>query len=402
MKMLNQQVIKENNLKQIFSMIADHKGISRARLAAATGLSKSTVSVLVEELLEQGYLIDEGTVNVGGQGHKPNSLRVNGEGNRIAVIHWHRKRMHLGLVGLDGKMDHFRSRMFAQEEDYVEQIVSAYRNLTASLEVGGGSPRILGLCFLVPGMVDASRERLVSSVLQLKPNAWVLKRLRSAIADVPMAFFNDTACFAYAEKIRHGIDERPSAFVNMSGGVGAVLFQAGEMLRGAAGMTTQFGHLSVVRGGMLCQCGNRGCLEGRIGEKALTERAKDFLSQQELAAAGEITYERIGSRADMGDREYQHLAAALAEDLAFALGSLISIYNVDRVILGGRAGNLGNFFLEALQKRLRVSGFREFVSVCEVKYSRVPEHGGYEGAARYFMDRHYQFSEDMSGKLILK
>ena len=117
MKMLNQQVIKENNLKQIFSMIADHKGISRARLAAATGLSKSTVSVLVEELLEQGYLIDEGTVNVGGQGRKPNSLRVNGEGNRIAVIHWHRKRMHLGLVGLDGKMYHFRSRMFAQEED---------------------------------------------------------------------------------------------------------------------------------------------------------------------------------------------------------------------------------------------------------------------------------------------
>ena len=278
MKVLNQQVIRENNLKQIFGIIADQKGISRARLASVTGLSKSTVSVLVEELLEKGYLIDEGTVDVGGQGRKPNSLRVNGEANRIAVIHWHRKRMHLGLVGLDGRMDHFRSRMFLQEDDYVEQMVSAYRNLTASLEVGGGNPRILGLCFLVPGMVDASRERLVSSVLQLKPNAWVLKRLRAAIAEVPMAFFNDTACFAYAEKIRHGIDERPSVFVNMSGGVGAVLFRAGEMLRGADGMTTQFGHISVVRGGMLCQCGNRGCLEGRIGEKALTERAKDFLS----------------------------------------------------------------------------------------------------------------------------
>lgn len=398
MKVLNQQVIRENNLKQIFGIIADQKGISRARLASVTGLSKSTVSVLVEELLEKGYLIDEGTVDVGGQGRKPNSLRVNGEANRIAVIHWHRKRMHLGLVGLDGRMDHFRSRMFLQEDDYVEQMVSAYRNLTASLEVGGGNPRILGLCFLVPGMVDASRERLVSSVLQLKPNAWVLKRLRAAIAEVPMAFFNDTACFAYAEKIRHGIDERPSVFVNMSGGVGAVLFRAGEMLRGADGMTTQFGHISVVRGGMLCQCGNRGCLEGRIGEKALTERAKDFLSQRELAGAGEVTYERIGSRADMGDSEYQ----ALAEDLAFALGSLIAVYNVDRVILGGRAGNLGNFFLDALRKKLRVSGFREFVSVCEVKYSRVPEHGGYEGAARYFMDRHFQFSEDMSGKLILK
>lgn len=402
MKVLNQQVIKNNNLKQIFSIVSDNKGISRARLASITGLSKSTISVLVEELLEQGYLIDEGAMDVGCQGRKPNSLRVNGEENRIAVIHWHRKRIHLGFVGLDGTMDHFRSRMFTEDADYVEQIVSAYGNLEASMGLGGNRPRILGLCFLVPGMVDPVRERLVSSVLPLQPNAWVLKRLRAAIADVPMAFFNDTACFAYAEKIRRGIDERPAVFVNLSGGVGAVLFQNGEMLRGANGMTTQFGHISVMRGGMLCGCGNRGCLEGQIGEKALTERAKDFLSPEELARAGEITFERVGSRADLGDGDYQRLADALADDLAFALGNLIAVYNVDRVILGGRASNLGNYYLSALQKRLKTSGFREFVSLCEVKYSRVPEHGGYEGAARYFMDQHYQFLEDMSGKLILR
>lgn len=402
MKVLNQQLIKNNNLKQIYTIVSENEGISRANIATITGLSKTTVSALIEELLEGGYLVDEGAANVSCQGRKPNSLKVNGEENVIAAIHWHTKRLHLGFVGLDGSMNHFRRQMLTDNTDYVEQIVSAYNNLKNSLSRQEKRPRILGLCFLVPGMVDSVNERLVTSILPLHPNTWVLKRLRAAIADVPMAFFNDTACFAYAEKIQHGIDHRPSAFVNLSGGVGAVLFHSGEMLRGANGMTTQFGHLSIERNGALCQCGNRGCLEGRIGEKVLTERAKAFLSPEVLLRAGEIDYEKIGMWADMGHKEYQSFADAIADDLAYALGNLISVYHVKRVIIGGRGRNLGNYFMTVLQRKVKVTGFREFVSACEVKYSRVAEHGGFEGAARYFMDQHYQFLEDMSGKLILR
>lgn len=367
-----------------------------------TGLSKTTVSALVEELLEGNYLVDDGAAAVNCQGRKPNSLRVNGEENVIAVLHWHTKRIELGFVGIDGSMTHFRTQTIIRDMDYADQIVAAYRGLTASLGQRDRKVRILSLCILVPGMIDSYNERLVSSVLPLKPNAWILKRLRAAIPDVPMAFFNDTACFAYAEKIQHGIDEIPAAFVNMSGGIGAVLFYEGEMLRAANGMTTQFGHLSVDRHGIPCSCGNLGCLEGRIGEHVLEERAKEFLSPQELLVPVEMDYERIGTEADRGNRDYQKFAEAIADDLAFALGNLISIYHVRRVVLGGRAGRLGYYFLKELQRKMKTCGYREFVSTCEVKYSQVSEKSEFEGTARYFMNQHYQFLEDMSGKLILR
>lgn len=383
-------------------MVAENEGISRVKIASMTGLSKTTVSALVEELLAGNYLVDEGAVNVNCQGRKPNSLRVNGEENVIAVIHWHTKRLQLGFVGLNGSMTHFRTQSIIRDMDYVDQIVSAYQGLTISLRTSGKNARILGLCIMLPGMIDSYNERLVSSILPLKPNAWVLKRLRAAIPNVPMAFFNDTACFAYAEKIQHGIDEIPTVFVNMSGGIGAVLFYEGEMLRAANGMTTQFGHLSLDRHGIPCQCGNRGCLEGRIGEQVLAERAKEFLSPEEQLQPGEMNYERIGREADRGSYAYQRFAESLADDLAFALGNMISIYRVRRVILGGRAGHLGHYFLKELERKMKIYGYKEFMSACEVEYSRVPENSEFDGAARYFMNQHYQFLEDMSGKLILR
>ena len=89
MKIFNQQIMKNNNLKKVFSLIMEHEPISRIELAAMTSLSKTTISSLVEDLINGGFVVDDGSADTGKQGRKPNFLRVNKEGNVVAVINWH-------------------------------------------------------------------------------------------------------------------------------------------------------------------------------------------------------------------------------------------------------------------------------------------------------------------------
>lgn len=401
MKPLNQQVIKQNNLKRIYTLVAANEGISRASLASFTGLSKTTVSSLVECLIHQGLLLDGGAAETGRQGRKPNSLYLNGEGNVVIVVNWLPAKLQLGCVELTGQISDFREQAFDSAQDYAIQISQAYRTLCGAVGRRPVPTRVLGLCILVPSIIDPYRKRLYSSVLPVQSGEWIIRRLRAAIPDIPMAIFNDTACFAYAEAARHPLDRTPTIFINLSGGVGAVMFSDGQMLRGANGLTTQFGHFSVLRDGPLCRCGNRGCLERRVGESVLAERAREFMTAEQLEVFGQLNYQTLGAAADDGMPECRRMLDSMAADLAFAMGNFITLYNAEKCIIGGAGRRLGHYFFQRLQEHLTVCGFREFVQACEVQYSRAPEHAEFSGAARYFIDSHYQFEEEMSGTLFL-
>ena len=401
MKPLNQQVIRQSNLKRIYSLVGANEGISRASLATLTGLSKTTVSDLVENLIQQKFLVDQGAAQTNRQGRKPNSLRLNSEGNVIIVINWLATKLQSACVDLSGQISDFREQSFDAGQDYAQQIASVYRMLRGSVEVGSAPPRVLAVCVIVPSIIDPVQKRIFTSVLPVQSGEWVIRRLRAAIPDVPMGIFNDTACFAYAEMGRHPLDREPSLFVNLSGGVGAVMFSDGSMLRGANGLTTQFGHFSVLRSGPLCRCGNRGCLERRIGESVLAERAREFMPIEQLERFGTLNYQTLGKAADASVAEFCQLADSMAEDLAYALGNFITLYNVGKCVIGGTGRRLGHYFFQQLQERLMYHGFREFVRSCEFQYSHAPTHTEFSGAARYLIDSHYQFEEEQSGTLFL-
>ena len=124
--MITQHLIRSGNLRQIYQLIDQNIGISRARLAKITKLSKTTVSSLVDELIAGGYVLDCGAGASQQQGRRPNVLRVNGAGNVVAVISWRRARLDIALVAADSKVL-LRSQVpLAEQDDGVEKITRAF------------------------------------------------------------------------------------------------------------------------------------------------------------------------------------------------------------------------------------------------------------------------------------
>lgn len=397
MALITQQIIRSENLRRIYRLIDRNANISRAALAGITALSKTTVSSLVDELIRGGYVVDCGAGVSSHQGRRPNALRVHGEGNVVAVISWRRTRLHAALVSSDSRTLFRTEAPLSAPSKGVQQIKRVFAR---KLLPAAGSARVMGVCIIIPGIVDEERQSLFSTVIGVDHNAPVVTQLREALAGYPLCFLNDTACFAYAERVFTPVEEPYFAYVNVSAGVGACLFAEGRMLRGAGAMATQFGHFSIDRDGPACSCGNRGCLESLVGENALGARAaRRGLSVPE---GRRLLFSDVAAMADAGDENAKALIADLGRDLAWGVSNLISLFNPSLVVVGGAGTGLGPAFLAEIRASLKDMGFPEFVRGVRVEYSLLGLGAELTGAAQYYIDTHYDFSGNTQQQLFLR
>lgn len=388
MAQLDQQYIKSTNLKTLFHLIQKNRGISRATLAKVTNLSKTTVSALVDELIMSGYIMDCGTDVSIASGRKPTKLSVNATQNNIAIFHFHRNWLNAALVNLNNEVIFELRISKTVDMNYVQSAVSLFHN---ELETHDKNARILGICIIVPAIIDQTESKIVSTVLDSALPNNAIDQLKQNFTDYPLIILNDTSCYAYAECLNKKMDDEYFAFVNIGHGVGAVLLDHGKMFRRANGMTTQFGHFSVDRNGELCSCGNRGCLERRIGETVLYDRAVKEGLEKLFPNRSKSSFAALKEQADANNPDALRLMDVLAEDLAYSIGNLISLFNPEEVVIGGNGTVLGQHFLDAVIEGLKHSGFQQFVKKTAIRFSSLDKSSAIRGSAQYFIDRYYSF-----------
>ncbi len=263
MKVVNQQLIKDVNLKNLYNLIHANDGISRAQLAKLTDLSKTTVSTLIDELINRNFVYDSGTSETDSVGRKPNSLHIKANSYYVINIVWIDNTVDVFLMDIADK-NVYEEHMEVKERD--TYITLSQKSVYNSILTKVSKDRILGICVVVSAMIDTRKSIFYSTTLNMSEagQANLIHDLGTAFRDFPVALLNDTACYAYAEKIYTRVRETDFAFINFSHGIGATLFLDNEMVGHAGGASTQFGHYSVNPEGKLCVCGNRGCLEAPL------------------------------------------------------------------------------------------------------------------------------------------
>ena len=393
MHLVNQQLIKSSNLKRIYNCIYDNSGISRAALSKRTNLSKTTVSSLVDELIEKGFVQDLGTVSdTGAPGRKPNSLIPCSGRYYVIVLLWGEYYIDAHLTDISGVTTPFHRVEAKEPHSYVtgsrkcvDQILKQYHLKRE---------QILGVCIVVPAMIDMAAEKICSTPLHFSRYEEIdlIEELRKSFAGFQTAVLNDTACFAYAEKTCTRLEEPDFAFINFDRGIGAALFIHREMLGRASASYTQFGHYCVDPEGPLCECGNRGCLELTISEEALS---RQYLRVNETADHPySASYRDLGYAAAIDDKAAQTVLKDAAKTFALALSNLVCLIHPRLIILGGQGRELGDFFLNELKSNLKQTGFRYMMDSVELRYSLLDSSACFVGAMKYFFDVHYCFSRN--------
>lgn len=164
MKLVNQQVIKNTNMKRLYTSIYSSPGISRAHLAKQTKLSKTTVSTLVDELIEREFIVDSGIGESDSIGRKPNCLQVRMNSYYIVVMNWYENTVEAYLVDIAGTSVFHEARKLSEDENHVACSCSCFRE---SILEHCAPDRILGICVVMSAMIDASSNEVYSTTLNL-------------------------------------------------------------------------------------------------------------------------------------------------------------------------------------------------------------------------------------------
>ncbi|PFG40327.1 putative NBD/HSP70 family sugar kinase [Georgenia soli] len=347
-----QSSLREHNLAVTCQTVFASAPISRARLAAATGLTRSTVSRLVEELVQAGIVVEH-------------DARGAGRPGRPAVPLAPAKGTIVGL-GLQVNVDYMAGRVMdltgaVVAEEYVAgdfessdpvTVLRAAGDLTRDLvaRATATGARVARACLGLPGLVETrSRRLLLAPNLgwhELAPADLMGPGLLPPGADLLVD--NDANLAAYG--IAHAAPGRVAesgTFLYVAGdiGVGAAIVVNGRVIRGQHGWAGEIGHVSIEPNGPQCHCGARGCLERYAGKHAVLEAAglPTTAAPADLAAAAAAGY---------GAPRVAVERAAWA--LGIALSGTVNVVDVGEIVLGAGFIPLIDQLRPGVEEQLRV------------------------------------------------
>jgi glucokinase len=213
--------------------------------------------------------------------------------------------------------------------------------------------------------------------------------------DLPTVVDNDANAAAWAEA-RLGSAPDYMLFLTVGTGVGGGLVLQGELFRGSSGLGGEVGHLVVdPYGGVICGCGNVGCLEAVASGTALARYGREAASKEPDGALGtlagkpsNVTGETVFAAAAAGDALARSAFARVGEWLGIGIASLIAVLDVQRVVVGGGVGAAGDLLLEPVRTSLRRYLFaRDYRVVPELVPARQGVDAGWIGAGLLALDR---------------
>lgn len=379
------QSLKRHNLALVLQDIAAHGRPTRAQLAGRTGLTKATVSALVDTLVASGLVV-EGDPDRGLVGRPGSPLGLNRRGPAGLGVEVNVDYFSVCVVDLAGEV---RSRQVVGGDNRRRPAAAVLRRVAAVAdEALTGAARdglvTAGLGVAVPGLVD------LAGVLRRAPNLpdWqdlaVAELLRAQLScSLRSATCDNEANLAALAELWFGGGPPLRDFVHVSGeiGVGAGIVIGGELWRGVHGLSGELGHVTVEPGGPVCGCGGRGCLEQVAGQEALLRAAGVPARVATALGAPDGSIRELVRRAEAGDARTLASLDRAGSALGAALAALVNLVDVPTVVLGGLYADLAPWLADPVRVELGRRVVGHAWSPIELAVSRLRDHAAVRGAA---------------------
>jgi predicted NBD/HSP70 family sugar kinase len=297
--------VRDINRRVLLNLIRTRQPLSRADLARFSGLQRSTVSLIVEELVDDLWVL-EGPTGRLPRGRRPTYLRLNDERVIVGID----IRPILTTVALADVNGRFASREVmptpAGPKAAVDELAARVRKLIRSC----GGKQVEGIGVSLPGRIERGSGKLVFAPNLKWPEYDIRGPLEEA-AGLGVEIENAAnACVLAAVWFDH-IESRNMVVVTVSEGIGTGILVNGELVRGLSGLAGEFGHVPLDLNGPVCSCGSRGCWEVFASNRAALRYYRESTAQPEGLTFGDLL--------DLAERDDAHAVQAL-ETMARYLG----------------------------------------------------------------------------------
>jgi predicted NBD/HSP70 family sugar kinase/biotin operon repressor len=347
--------IRDINRQIVLNYVRDREPISRADIARAAELQRSTVSTIVEELKAEGLIEEIGAGKSTG-GRRPTLLRLRGEGAVAIGVDIKPSSMTVAACDLTG-------RVLAREEmpndARPDEMSRRVVEVVCAMIERGGARAVAGVGVSLPGLVDPDTGRAVY-IPFFRWRDWAVAEEIERATELAVRVDNDANAAALAELWfgRPEVSEaRDFIMVLVAEGIGTGIVFDGQIYRGERGAAGEFGHMVVGQHApVACSCGNRDCWEAFASERAAVAR---YLKNSGASdgAAEPVGFPEVVERALGGEPAAIDALTEMAHYLGIGISNLIVGLSPEAVVVGGditRAWPIVSASLEeAIQRSIR-------------------------------------------------
>jgi predicted NBD/HSP70 family sugar kinase len=359
----------------VLRLIRDGDAVTRADLARATGLARSTVAQRVDALLAHSLVYETGSSSSTG-GRPPTILSFNDRSGVILAADLGATHSRVGVTDLAGDVLAERAadiKIALGPEAVLEWLQDRFEELLA--ELGHSAADVRGIGMGVPGPVSFAEAKAVNPPIMPGWDEFSIREWFAPHYDAPVLVDNDVNIMALGEHWTSWRDTEHLLFIKVGTGIGCGIVVSGSIHRGAEGAAGDIGHVRISgHDDVVCRCGNHGCLEAVAGGGALAAR---------LSAAGtpaENTRDVV-RLVRAGDHEATRMVRDAGRNLGEVLAACVNFFNPGVIVIGGDLGAAHEQLLAGVREVTFLRSLPLATGTLRIVPSQLGDRAGMIGAA---------------------
>lgn len=371
--------------KQIIALCINEGDYSIADLSKELNTSIPTITKLVGELIEEGFLVDMGKQGTNG-GRRPSIYGLNPSAGYFVGTEVRRRSINIAVTNFKGQLLEYQEEVpftLMNSEASFKELCSYILDMLGNVDIAPED--VLAYGFNLSGRVNnetgycfsyfIGEDRPIASFLEDE-----LKR--------PVYVENDSRAMTYGEYIC-GVanDEDDMLFINVSWGLGMGMVSDGKLSYGKSGFSGEIGHFPLLDNDQICHCGKTGCLETgasgsaihRIFMEKLAGGRASLLSDKH-AEGKDITLDDILNAVNEEDVLAIEVVEEIGSVLGRAIAGLINIFNPELVVIGGIVSKVKEYLLLPIKSAIQKHSLNMVNKDTTIKFSKLGEKAGPIGA----------------------
>lgn len=352
----NAKVVRNINRAMILNIVRTRQPISRTKIAALTGLNKSTVSSIVTDLLEENLIYEEITSDQN-IGRNPINLSLKLGKYLVGAINIDSTITRFAISDVDGSILG-TSTIYTESknpEAFIQKCVQELKTLQAKVKIDS----LVGIGVSIAGIVDSKKL-----IVNFAPNlGWEEFKIGEVILSVCpdikiLAVGNDAKCSALAELWfgTHGINLSNFVFLSIGAGIGSGIVVEKKILDGEIHASGEFGHMIIYEGGEVCLCGNQGCWETYASDRSTVKR---FINKKfgDTNPPHNVVIDDIIELANQNDSVAVETLTQTGYYLGLGIANIVKAIDPHAIILGGRITQVWDLIYPEITKVVNKRAF---------------------------------------------
>jgi predicted NBD/HSP70 family sugar kinase len=335
------------NRNLIFNLIRTKAPISRADLSRVSGLQRSTVSLIVEDLITEGWIV-EGAIGHLPRGRRPTFLEINSK-RAIIALDIHPAQTTIAVTDLAGRII---TQQVVLVPDGATKALNAIVNAIRKLLAAHKELSFDGIGISLPGRADVHLQKLIFApnlnwpVLSLKSKMERATGLRVKMDNVANACALSEVWFGTSDGLHDLV------VVNVAEGIGTGIFANGQLLRGESGLAGEFGHVQIAPDGPRCACGSQGCWEVVASNRA----AIGYYTELARPSAP-LSFDGLLRLVQSGDTFAVQAMTRMAENLGLGIRLIAIALAPKEIVVVGDITTVWHQFGSIIEAQMKTNAF---------------------------------------------